>query len=107
VIKSEAHLDEPRDLVRLAHRLPFTGWLGGLNGAGFVRGVAQNGVSLVVAERLIGIIGRDLAIVGPWEPLLPPPAPAPPLPLAAVAAPPQEPSAPARVAPSASPSRKR
>lgn len=77
-VPSEAHLDAPRDLVRMAHRHNFNGNLGGLRGAEFVGGVAQNGVSRHVAERLIGIMGHDLTIVGPWEEPTPSAAAAPP-----------------------------
>lgn len=97
-VPSEAHLDAPRDLVRMAHRHNFNGNLGGLRGAEFVGGVAQNGVSRHVAERLIGIMGHDLTIVGPWEE---PTAPAPPAP--ETPAPPAAPAPP----PTAPPSRKR
>lgn len=97
-VPSEAHLDAPRDLVRMAHRHNFNGNLGGLRGAEFVGGVAQNGVSRHVAERLIGIMGHDLTIVGPWEEPTPPAAVEPDEP-----APPTAPTPP----PPAPPSRKR
>ena len=74
MIRSEAHLDAPRDLVRVAHKCNYTGWLGTVRGVGLVGGVAQNGISREEAQRMIGNLGHDLYIVGPWEP---PVAPAP------------------------------
>lgn len=94
-VQSEAHLDAPRDLVRMAHRHNYTGNLGGLRGVEFVGGVAQNGVAKHVAERLVGIMGHDLYVVGPWSPAVAPgsallatsaPAPAPMTPPAATSA---------------------
>lgn len=81
-IPSEAHFDAPKDLVRVAHRQSYTGNLGGLRGVDFVAGVAQTGCTRPHAERLIGIIGHDIYIVGPWEPPAAPSAPAPPPPAA-------------------------
>lgn len=72
MIRSEAHLDAPRDLVRVAHKCNYTGWLGTVRGVGLVGGVAQNGISREEAQRMIGNLGHDLYIVGPWEPAVAP-----------------------------------
>lgn len=79
---SEAHLDAPRDLVRLR----FPSFTGELRGVMFVDGTAQNGCPPHIAERLRGIFGAVVEVVGPWEPApiaaeapaAPEPAPAPP-----------------------------
>lgn len=60
---SEAHLDTPRDLVRLR----YPSYTGDLRGVVFVDGVAQNGCPAHVAERLRGIFGAVIEIVGPWD----------------------------------------
>lgn len=77
---SDCHLDTPTDLVRVR----CTAYTGDLRGVVFVDGVAQGPMSRVVAERLLGILGREFAIVGPWEvaavpapPTTPPTPPAP------------------------------
>lgn len=94
MIRSDAHLDAPGDLVRVAHRCRHTGRIGALHGVELVGGVAQNGLTLREANRLIGIVGHDLYIVGPWEPPAAPSAPAPPPPAPTPAAPPARPAAP-------------
>lgn len=60
------------DLVPLV-RLEWPSYTGHLghgvpNGATFVDGVAQNGVTEAAATRLCGAIGPALRVVGPWEP---------------------------------------
>lgn len=61
---SEAHLDAPRDLVRLR----YPSFTGELRGVMFVDGAAQNGCAPHIAERLRGIFGAVVEVVGPWEP---------------------------------------
>lgn len=60
---SEAHLDKPRDLVRLR----YPSYTGDLRGVVFVDGVAQNGCPAHIADRLRGIFGAVIEIVGPWD----------------------------------------
>jgi len=59
---SEAHLDTPRDLVRLR----YPSYTGDLCGVQFVDGVAQSGCPARVADRLRGIFGAAIEVVGPW-----------------------------------------
>ena len=64
---SESPLDAmtgPLVRIALAH---YTGNLGGLRGVMLADGVALSGCPLVVAERLRGIFGPALTIVGPWD----------------------------------------
>ena len=64
---SESPLDAmtgPLVRIALAH---YTGNLGGLRGVMLADGVALSGCPLVVAERLRGIFGPALEIVGPWD----------------------------------------
>ena len=60
---SEAHLDKPRDLVRLR----YPSYTGDLRGVVFVDGVAQNGCPAHIADRLRGIFGAVIEVVGPWD----------------------------------------
>jgi len=86
---SEAHLDKPRDLVRLR----YPSYTGDLRGVVFVDGVAQNGCPAHIADRLRGIFGAVIEIVGPWDahpvvaPGAPPPAPGATAPSSAIQTP--------------------
>lgn len=61
--RSEAYLDAPRSLRRVAYRGSFTDSLAGV---AFVAGVAQSGMPSSVLARLIGV-GLPLDDLGPWE----------------------------------------
>lgn len=92
MLRSESHLDDPTERVRVAYVATFSDVLGRVP---FSCGVALEPCSLPEAHRLRAIMGPELVIVGSWDAILPAPiapASAPPIPPAA--SPPAEVGAP-------------